>query len=58
MTHIKNTVERAFQLAEQSTSIDEVRTKLKSEGYLQVDAHLAGRSIRDDLKKIIGQAAA
>ena len=45
------TIERAFQLARGFTTIDEVRNALKSEGYSQVDAHLAGPSIRADLKR-------
>jgi tRNA G26 N,N-dimethylase Trm1 len=45
------TVERAFQLAAGFTTIDEIRNALKSEGYSNVDAHLAGPSIRADLKR-------
>jgi hypothetical protein len=48
------TVERAFQLAPQARSIDEVRRKLKSEGYSQVEEHLSGGAIRAELKKLIG----
>lgn len=47
----QNTIERAFQLASSSTSIDEIRKALRQEGYANVDAHLAGSSIRADLKK-------
>ena len=46
-----NVIERAFELARGSTSIDQVRIALKQEGYTNVDAHLAGRSIKADLKK-------
>ncbi len=44
-------VERAFQLAPSVTSVEEIRTLLRREGYSNVDAHLAGASIRADLKK-------
>ena len=45
-----NIIERAFELAS-SSSIEEVRKTLKQEGYSNVDAHLAGRSIKADLRK-------
>lgn len=44
-------IERAFQLAPDFTSLDEIRKALRSEGYSNIDAHLAGASIRADLKK-------
>jgi tRNA G26 N,N-dimethylase Trm1 len=44
-------IERAFELARSSTTIDDIRNALKREGYSQVDAHLAGQTIRADLKK-------
>jgi hypothetical protein len=53
MSQQPGTIERAFQLAEQCATVDEVRAKLKREGHLHVDAHLAGARIRSDLKKII-----
>ncbi|MEA3081686.1 MAG: hypothetical protein QOD54_1354 [Sphingomonadales bacterium] len=46
-----NIIERAFQLACDSTSIDEIRRALRQEGYSNVDAHLSGASIKADLKK-------
>jgi len=49
--HTTNVVERAFQLAPESADVEEIRRALKSEGYSNVDAHLAGPSIRNDLKK-------
>ena len=49
--HPPNIIERAFELACQSTTIEEVRNALRSEGYSNVDAHLAGASIRADLKR-------
>ena len=50
-------VERAFQLAQQLTTVEAIRIQLRKEGYSSVDAHLMGRKIRSDLVKIIRQAA-
>jgi hypothetical protein len=50
-------IERAFELAGCSATVEEVRSQLKREGYLNVDAHLMGRKIRSDLVKIIRHAA-
>jgi hypothetical protein len=47
------TVERAFQLARESETLDEVRQKLRREGYTQVDEHLSGGVIRAELKKLL-----
>jgi len=47
----QNIIERAFELAHASTSIDDIRKTLRREGYFNVDAHLEGRSIKADLKK-------
>ena len=46
-----NVVERAFQLASQFSTVEEIRKALKDEGYINVDAHFAGPSLRNDLKK-------
>ena len=48
-------IERAFQLAPQDSSVDEIRKALRQEGYSNIDAHLAGASIRADLKKRFAQ---
>ena len=45
------TIERAFQLAPECTSVDELRFKLRKEGHFNVDAHLQGGSIRKELTK-------
>ena len=50
-------IERAFQLAQLSANVDEIRSRLRKEGYSNVDAHLMGRKIRSDLVKIIRQSA-
>jgi hypothetical protein len=44
-------IERAFQLARECSNIEEIRAGLRREGYSNVDAHLAGASIKADLKK-------
>jgi hypothetical protein len=43
-------IERAFQLASDLTSLEEIRKVLRSEGYTNVDAHLSGASIKAQLK--------
>ncbi len=48
-----STVERAFQLAEQCASVEEIRAKLKKEGYSNVDAHLGNSAIRSGLAKVL-----
>jgi tRNA G26 N,N-dimethylase Trm1 len=47
----QNIIERAFEVASESTSIEEIRKVLRREGYSNVDAHLGGASIKADLKK-------
>jgi tRNA G26 N,N-dimethylase Trm1 len=49
--HAPDIIERAFELASSSATIDEVRAALRREGYSSVDAHLAGPSIKADLRK-------
>lgn len=46
------TVERAFQLAPECRSIDELRSKLSREQFSNIDAHLQG-SLRRDLRKLL-----
>ena len=50
-------IERAFQLTGCSSNVEEIRVKLRQEGYANVDAHLAGPKIRSDLLKLINTAA-
>ena len=49
----QNIIERAYELAQRSSSLEEVRKQLSEEGYLQVDAHLHGPKIRSDLRKLM-----
>jgi hypothetical protein len=49
--HTPTIIERAFQLARGTNNVDEIRKTLRQEGYSNVDAHLAGASIKADLRK-------
>jgi hypothetical protein len=55
--HTPHIVERSFQLAPHYSSVEEIRKALKHEGYSNIDAHLAGASIRADLKKRFATAS-
>ena len=44
-----NVIERAYQLAHESGSVDEVVRKLSQEGYLNAYGHLSGRQIRQEI---------
>jgi hypothetical protein len=46
-----NIIERAFQLARDTANFEDIRKVLRKEGYSNVDAHLAGASIKADLKR-------
>ena len=49
------TVERAFQLAPECRTMDELRAKLSKEQFGAIDAHLQG-SLRRDLRKLLKKA--
>lgn len=49
--HAPDIIERAFELALSSATIEDVRNALRREGYSNVDAHLAGPTIKADLRK-------
>lgn len=42
-------IERALELAPECASVTEVKARLKAEGYIQIDAHLTGRFIRQQI---------
>lgn len=50
-----STIERAFQVALKCTSIEEVRARLKKEGFSHADAHLTDAQIRSDLAPLLKQ---
>ena len=50
------TVERAFELAPDCRTMDELRAKLVREGHTNIDAHLQG-SLRRDLKRLLKTSA-
>ncbi|MBB5709736.1 hypothetical protein FHT02_000958 [Sphingomonas xinjiangensis] len=55
MVQRKSTLERAFELARESgcRDVEEVRRTLASEGYSGVEQHLAGHSIRKQIRATI-----
>jgi hypothetical protein len=55
MSDTLSTVERAFEIARSgvSPSIDDLKRRLKREGYDSVDAHLTGSSIKRELTLLI-----
>jgi tRNA G26 N,N-dimethylase Trm1 len=58
MTNKPTILERAYELARSGTITDlqDISRKLKAEGFEAVDAHLAGPSLRADLRKITQSA--
>jgi hypothetical protein len=54
-----STIERAFQLARAGScrSVAEIVLRLKQERHDSVEAHLAGQSIRRDLRRLCAEAA-
>ena len=55
-----NILERAFELARtgECGSIDDIRRRLKTERYSQVDAHLSGATLRRQLLDLCREARA
>lgn len=53
-------IERAFELARSGTcqNVHEIGLRLKSERFASVEAHLAGTSIRRQLRELCGRNAA
>lgn len=53
-------LERAFDLAKSGncSTIDDIRRQLKAEHYAQVDAHLAGATVRRQLLDLCKEARA
>jgi hypothetical protein len=49
MEHRPHIIERAYQIAAECGSLDQVRHRLIREGYLHVEAHLQGPQIKRDL---------
>lgn len=49
------TVERAFELARDSelVTVEQIRRRLKAEGYIDWEFQLSGRSIRRQLQEIV-----
>lgn len=53
MPRTTNIIERAYQLAEACGSLEEIKVKLKQEGFASVEAHLAGKQIRSDIAAVL-----
>jgi hypothetical protein len=53
---VTGVVERAFELAPECTSLEELRKKLTKEGHTNVDAHMQD-SLRRDLKRLLRSGA-
>ena len=51
-------IERAYQLAEQCASIEEIARILDKEGYSAVHDHLISRTLRSHLSKMIRESQA
>lgn len=50
---LAGTIQRAFTLAPDCTTIDEIRSKLKREGFESVQEHLQGASIQRQLRLML-----
>jgi hypothetical protein len=50
----KGTLERAFELAPECRSISELRTRLKTEGHENVEAHITGSAMKQ-LAKLLAR---
>jgi len=48
-----NVIKRAFEIAPECGSMEEVKRRLIKEGYLQVNAHLSGYLIRRQILALI-----
>jgi hypothetical protein len=44
-----NIIERAFEIAPECGSLDEVKRRLAREGYFNVNAHFEGRQIKSEI---------
>ena len=55
----QSTIERAYELARSGRchSVAEVSSRLKQERYDSVEAHLAGPSIRRELRRLCSEAS-
>ena len=53
----KNIIERAFELAPDCSSSNELRRRLRKEGFENVEGHLGGLGTRRELQKLYNQGA-
>jgi hypothetical protein len=50
-------VERAYQLAPECSTLEELRVKLRDAGYANVDSYLRDGSLRKELTKLLRHGA-
>lgn len=50
-------IERAFQLAPECTSVEEIRRRLKRERYERIEEHLNSGALKKDLVKLLSKEA-
>ena len=50
-----NVIERAFELAPECATLDELKKKLVREGAFQVRAQLSGRQIRTQISSLLNR---
>ena len=48
-----NIIARAYQLASECSSLEQIRYKLSREGYANVDGHLASKQLRAELRLLL-----
>jgi hypothetical protein len=53
----KGVIERAYELAPECSTLDELRAALRRERHSNIDTHLSGPQIRADLKKRLRKTA-
>jgi hypothetical protein len=44
-------IDRALQLASEGLQIDQIKRQLSLEGYVDIDEHLSGKQIRDEMSR-------
>ncbi len=48
-----NIIQRAFEIAAECVSLEDVRKRLSNEGYAQAEAHLSGPQIRREIATML-----
>lgn len=53
MTRVTDPLIRAYQLAPSCRSLAEVKQKLKDEGFINIESHFGGASLRKEIKRLL-----